>query len=176
MRPATVPPEGGLIPLSIPTIHLRRAGAADLELIAGHRDLMFSASGFGADAVAAAGGPYRDWLAAALSDGSYLGWLAAAEGAIVGSIGLWLLAWPCHPKHPASSVRGYITNMWVEPADRRRGIGRRLVEVATAEAQARGITFMALHATTEGRLLYAAMGWQPSNEMVLNLTATDLDA
>lgn len=148
---------------------LRRAGPADATLVVAHRDAMFAAACMPAEAIAAASGPYRAWLDAALADGTYLGWLAEAEGEIVGSIGLWLLAWPPHPRHPASARRGYITNMWVEPRHRRRGIGRQLLEAATAEVAARGITFMALHATAEGRALYAALGWQAGNEMTRRL-------
>lgn len=151
------------------TARLRRAVAADAPLVACHRDAMFAEAGLPAEAVAAAGGPYRAWLAAALADGSYLGWIADVDGAVAGSIGLWLLPWPCHPKHPTASLRGYVSNMWVEPAHRRKGIGRLLMAEATAEAMARSITWMALHATEQGRALYESLGWQASNEMVLKL-------
>ncbi|MCC7282934.1 MAG: GNAT family N-acetyltransferase [Acetobacteraceae bacterium] len=149
---------------------LRRAGPADATLLADHRDTMFAASGVDPAAIAEASGPYRAWLAAALADGTYLGWIAEADGAGVGSIGLWLLPWPHHPKHPATNVRGYVTNMWVVPAQRRKGIGRMLVQQAVAAARVRGITWMALHATDDGAALYRAMGWKAGNEMVLKLS------
>jgi GNAT superfamily N-acetyltransferase len=57
----------------------------------------------------------------------------------------------------------------VLPAHRRKGVGRQLVEAAVAGAKARGVTTMVLHATDQGRKLYEAMGWQPSNEMTLRL-------
>jgi GNAT superfamily N-acetyltransferase len=59
--------------------------------------------------------------------------------------------------------------MWVDAAHRRKGIGRKLVEAAVEEAKARGVTWMMLHATDEGRALYESMGWKPGNEMVLKL-------
>lgn len=151
------------------TVTLRIAGPADALLIAEHRDAMFADAGIEAAVIRRASGPYRDWLAGALATDQYFGWLAEHDDEVVGSIGLWLLPWPFHPKHPGTNLRGYVTNMWVEPAHRRIGIGRTLVEAAVAEAKGRGITFMALHATESGKALYESMGWQPGNEMVLKL-------
>lgn len=151
------------------SITLRQAGPADALLISEHRDAMFADSGIDAATIRQASGMYRDWLAGALATDAYLGWLAEEQDAVVGSIGLWLMPWPHHPKHPTTNVRGYVTNMWVDRAHRRRGVGRQLVEAAVAEATARGVTYMALHATDEGRALYESMGWQPGNEMVLKL-------
>lgn len=151
------------------TLALRPAGPADALLISDHRDAMFADSGIAAATIRQASGMYRDWLAGALATDAYLGWLAEDDDLVVGSIGLWLLPWPHHPKHPGTNVRGYITNMWVDPAHRRKGVGKLLVETAVAEAKTRGVTWMTLHATDEGRALYESMGWKPGNEMVLNL-------
>ena len=151
------------------TLTLRPAGPADALLIADHRDAMFAAAGIDAKAIRQASGMYRDWLAGALATDAYMGWLAEEDDLVVGSIGLWLLPWPHHPKHPGTNVRGYISNMWVDAAHRRKGIGRKLVEAAVEEAKARGVTWMMLHATDEGRGLYESMGWKPGNEMVLKL-------
>jgi GNAT superfamily N-acetyltransferase len=151
------------------SVTLREAGPADALMIAEHRDAMFRETGKPEDAVAKASARYRDWLAGALGVDEYIGWLAEQDNMVIGSIGLWLLPWPSTPNHPGLMQRGYITNMWVLPAHRRKGVGRQLVEAAVAGAKARGITYMALHPTNEGRKLYEAMGWQPSNEMTLRL-------
>jgi ribosomal protein S18 acetylase RimI-like enzyme len=150
-------------------ITLREAGPADALMIAEHRDAMFRESGKPEDTVAGASARYRDWLAGALGTDEYLGWLADENSNVLGSIGLWLLPWPSHPSHPGLMMRGYISNMWVLPAHRRKGIGRQLVQAAIDGAKARGITYMVLHATEEGRKLYESMGWKPSNEMTLRL-------
>jgi GNAT superfamily N-acetyltransferase len=151
------------------TATLRAAGPADALQIAEHRDLMFLDSGRDPAIVRRASGMYRDWLAGALATDQYLGWFAEDDSEMLGSIGLWLIPWPHHPNHPGSAIRGYVTNMWVDPAHRRKGVGRQLLEAATAEAKARGATYVSLHATDAGRKLYTAMGWQPSDEMVLDL-------
>jgi GNAT superfamily N-acetyltransferase len=148
---------------------LRPAGPADALLISDHRDLMFAEAGTPAADIRRASGAYRDWLAGALATDQYFGWLAEVDDQVVGSIGLWLIPWPFHPKHPGNAVRGYVSNMWVDPAHRRQGISRQLVDAAVAEARARGVTWMMLHATDAGRAAYEAMGWQPGNEMVLKL-------
>jgi GNAT superfamily N-acetyltransferase len=152
------------------TATLRPAGPADALLISDHRDAMFADAGTPAADIRKASGMYRDWLAGALATDAYLGWLAEVGDEVVGSIGLWLIPWPFHPKHPTNAVRGYISNMWVEPAHRRKGISRLMLDAAVAEARARGVTWMMLHATDAGRPAYEAMGWQPGNEMVLKLS------
>lgn len=151
------------------TITLRPAGPADALLIADHRDAMFAEDGIDAAVIRKASGMYRDWLAGALATDAYIGWLAEEDDAVIGSIGLWLIPWPHHPKHPGNNLRGYVTNMWVDAAHRRKGAGRQLVEAATTEAKARGVTWMVLHATDAGRPLYESMGWRAGNEMVLKL-------
>jgi GNAT superfamily N-acetyltransferase len=151
------------------TATLRIAGPADALLIADHRDAMFTDAGTPAADIRKASGMYRDWLAGALAADTYFGWLAEVDDQVVGSIGLWLLPWPWHPNHPTTGIRGYITNMWVEPSHRRQGISRMMMDAAVTEARARGVTWMMLHATDAGRAAYATMGWQQSNEMVLKL-------
>jgi GNAT superfamily N-acetyltransferase len=151
------------------TITLRPAGPADALLIADHRDAMFAEDKIHAATIRQASAMYRDWLAGALATDAYMGWLAEESDQVIGSIGLWLIPWPHHPKHPGTNLRGYVTNMWVDAAHRRKGAGRLLVEAATAEAKARGVTWMMLHATEAGRPLYESMGWRAGNEMVLKL-------
>ena len=60
--------------------------------------------------------------------------------------------------------------MFVEPAHRRRGIGKRLMAMARAEAEALGIDYVTLHATRQGRALYEGLGWASTAEMGLHLT------
>ena len=55
-------------------------------------------------------------------------------------------------------------NVYTAEGYRRQGIALRLVEALHAEAKARGVTEITLDATAEGRLLYAALGYQPSDE------------
>ena len=80
---------------------------------------------------------------------------------------MMVIDWPPHPSHPTQDARGYILNVYVEPAHRRRGLAVRLMENATQEAARRGLVHLVLHATEKGRLLYEKLGWQGTSEMSL---------
>jgi GNAT superfamily N-acetyltransferase len=58
--------------------------------------------------------------------------------------------------------------MFVEPAHRRAGVARALLEACVAWGRKQGYTRIALHASDAGRPLYAAMGFRPSSEMWLD--------
>ena len=60
-------------------------------------------------------------------------------------------------------------NMFVEPEHRRKGLARRLMALCDVEARRRGIAFMTLHATAQGRPLYEQLGWEPTRELGLKL-------
>lgn len=60
-----------------------------------------------------------------------------------------------------ASKEGYVVNMWVSPAARRRGIARALLESAIAAAPAEGWRRLYLHATDDGRPLYEEAGFVP---------------
>ena len=59
--------------------------------------------------------------------------------------------------------------MYVDPEHRRRGLAKRLMAMARAEAEALELDYVTLHATEDGRPLYQALGWIPSAEMGLHL-------
>lgn len=87
---------------------------------------------------------------------------------IAAGLGVWLLDWPPGPTSLAP-YRAYILNVYTEPAHRRQGLARRLVETALAWSQAQGIEVAMLHASDQGRPVYAALGFVPTNEMRLSL-------
>ncbi len=60
---------------------------------------------------------------------------------------------------------GLVMNVYTAPAWRRRGIARRLMEEIIAWAKTAGIVRLVLHASDEGRPLYTALGFVPTNEM-----------
>jgi ribosomal protein S18 acetylase RimI-like enzyme len=83
------------------------------------------------------------------------------------------IEWPPHPLHPDDERRGYILNVYVEPSFRRRGHARRLMQQACEEGQRRGINYVILHATDQGRPLYERLGWTPTAELALSLPDRD---
>jgi len=103
----------------------------------------------------------------AVPDGSYCAWLMENDdGVVVGGGGLLIAAWPGFPGE-RQSRRAWILNMYTEPAYRRQGIARRLVETMIEWCRAEGFRALALHASPEGRPLYESLGFRPTNEMRL---------
>lgn len=151
--------------------HLRPLTFLDIDLITRHRAAMFRDSGRQEEAVAAMAEPFRQWLEPRLADGRYFGWAVETSGAglPIAGLGMMEIDWPPHPNHPLEARRGYILNVYVEPAYRRRGIARLLLETARAEAVRRGLSYLILHATEQGRALYAGLGWSATAEMALSI-------
>ena len=113
---------------------------------------------------------FRAWLAPRLADGSYFGFILSCEGNPLGGVGLTLIDWPPHPLHPTHDRRGYVLNLYVEPEHRRKGVARRLMQLAEAELAKRGASLLILHATEKGRPLYSELGWiAGSAEMIKRL-------
>ena len=148
---------------------IRPVSQSDLELICGHRERMFAASGRDRAALKPMTRAFRDWLCPRLADKSYSGWIIERDGRAIAGVGMMVIDWPPPPSHPTQHRRGYVLNMFVEPAHRRRGLGRRLMEMARAEASASGIDYVTLHTTRQGRPLYEGLGWTATAEMGLHL-------
>lgn len=146
-------------------ILLRPIEPGDLDIICRHRHVMFVESGRPAEILAAMAVPFRTWLAPKLADGSYFGWMALAGQEIIGGLGMMILDFPPHPNHPEEDRRGYILNVYVEPAYRGKGLAKRLMAEADAEAERRGLRYLILHATQMGRPLYEGLGWDATPEM-----------
>jgi ribosomal protein S18 acetylase RimI-like enzyme len=144
---------------------VRPVGADDLELICRHREMMFQEAGFAGGPLRTMTAHFRAWLQPRLADGSYFGYLLIDAGRPVAGVGLMLIDWPPHPAHPTQDRRGYVLNVYVEPAHRRQGLAQRLMTMAEAEFARRGVGFAILHATEAGRPLYQQNGWNQTSEM-----------
>ncbi len=151
-------------------MQLRPLTPADLELVCRHREEMFRESGRPSEGIAAMSAPFREWLAPRLADGRYFGWVLQEDKMAVAGLGMMEIDWPPHPLHPDDDRRGYILNVYVEPAFRRQGLARRLMEQACGEGRRRGLAYLILHATTDGRPLYDQLGWTATAEMALSLS------
>jgi ribosomal protein S18 acetylase RimI-like enzyme len=64
---------------------------------------------------------------------------------------------------------GYIFHVWVEPAFRRRGLARALVEKCIAYLEEIDCTTIVLHSSLAGERLYRALCFEPGSEMRLKL-------
>lgn len=149
---------------------IRAATPADLAAILGHRRGMFEDMGFrnpaALDAMLATSGPH---IAQGLAEGFYRGWLAEdANGRVVAGGGVLIHPWVSHPAFPEAR-RAYILNVYTDPEHRRRGLARRVMQAILEWCRREGFASVALHASDDGRALYETLGFQPTNEMRLNL-------
>jgi ribosomal protein S18 acetylase RimI-like enzyme len=149
------------------TMHATRpATPADAQLLTAHRHAMFTEMGKASeDALATMSLHFAPWVRRMLSEGKYLGWIVESDDQPVASAGLFLLEWPPHPLDPANDHRGYLLNMYVDPAHRRQGLAKRLVQLCLDETRRRGLRVAALHASDSGRPLYESFNFTPTNEM-----------
>ena len=112
---------------------------------------------------------FQPWLEEKMRSGEYMAWLAATEGDFIAAgAGLWLMDWPAHMVG-SSACRGNILNVYTEPHFRRRGLARLLMEIALQCCKTKGIDFVILHASPQGRSLYESLGFQAGNEMRIKL-------
>lgn len=139
--------------------------AADTPAICRHRRIMFEEMGWDKAALDPAMEAFALWVAERIAQDAYFGFIVEAEGAAIAGIGLMLLDWPPHPFHPVSNLRGYILNVFVEPAWRRHGLATQLMQMADEEFRRRGIQYIVLHASKQGRPVYERLGWLVSPEM-----------
>lgn len=150
----------------------RLAAPADAELIQFHREAMFLDMGADVEKLRRAHAASLIWHRRSLDNGTYTGFLVEHGNPVVASAGV---LWQDLPPSALSEgpVRAYILNVYVSPEHRGRALARHLVDVALQECRRRGVTVVTLHASGAGRPTYARLGFQPSEEMRLILTADD---
>lgn len=145
---------------------LRRATAGDVAVIAHHRVAMFHDMGILPDPdhapLQAASARYLD---TAIPAADYRGWLIELDGRVVAGGGVVLRPLLPRPGYIDGATEAYVLNVYVEPAHRRRGLARALMEAIVAWCEARHILRISLHASDEGRPLYESLRFTASNEM-----------
>lgn len=144
----------------------RHAAPDEAEIIAQQRRAMFTEMGF-QDYLQTEGidKAFCDWVRPRIADEEYIGWFALAEDAsIVGGAGLWR-----RDGTPLAisleTTRGYVMNVYVDPAHRRQGLARGMMTLMLDWCHAHKIRAISLHASDAGRHLYQTLGFESSNEM-----------
>jgi len=98
-------------------------------------------------------------LLASLRDADTAVWLADDDGTAVGLCSVRIdVAPPIHEE----VERAEITDLWVAPESRRRGLGRELVETALAWARERDVARVEIRVATgnpEGQAFWRALGF-----------------
>lgn len=110
------------------------------------------------------------FLTEARQAGGFAGFVVRRDGIALGSA----CARPMPAAYPAfrdvDAVRvGYVWGLYVEPAERGQGLGRRLVEACLAHLAAQGCGRALLHAGPRSLPLYARLGFSETGEMALKL-------
>jgi GNAT superfamily N-acetyltransferase len=157
-------------------ILVRRATLADVETVAHHRTAMFLAMGSATpEIVGRLASETLTYLREAMPRGEYIGWLAglaSRPGDIMAGAGVQIrriLPFPQRRVDGGADVAGgrqaVVLNVYTEPAFRRRGLARHLMEDIIAWARQTRLDSLVLHAAPEGRPLYEQMGFAGTNEM-----------
>jgi GNAT superfamily N-acetyltransferase len=148
---------------------IRLAEPGDAELVARQRASMFRDMGAvspeESDLLRKASEP---WLFDLLTNGGYRGWLVEHERTVVAGGGLFVQTLGPVPGCYRVGRWGHIANMYTEPAHRRRGLARRLMETILDWCASQGIDHVTLAASDEGKPLYESLGFKPTSEMKLS--------
>lgn len=114
-------------------------------------------------------GRFSPWLRAALRARRITGLLAQdPTGRVVGCGLLWLQPRPPSPRYPFTEVP-YVLSMYTVPEWRGRGIATAIVRRFVHQARRLGYPRVELHATEAGRPVYARVGFEPTDQMRLEL-------
>jgi GNAT superfamily N-acetyltransferase len=148
---------------------IRPATAADIETVLTHRRAMFLDMGYAADQTGRMIERSRPFFTERLKSGDYRAWLIENERSeVVAGGGIVLLDYHTHPGE-SSMKRPVIVNVYTRPDYRRRGLARQLMDTMVDWCRQNGFPEVRLHASHDGRPLYEAMGFVPTNEMKLQL-------
>ena len=153
---------------------LREATPGDIGIVMHHRRNMFYDMGHRDEpALAAMIATSEPLFLKGLTTGSYRGWLfEEPSGRVVAGGGIILLDYHSSPTDPQAK-RPFIVNMFTEPEHRRKGLARRLMRTMIDWCRKEGFGGVLLHASDEGRPLYASLGFEPTNEMRLDVRPRD---
>ncbi len=137
---------------------VRHATIEDAAVLAHHRIAMFVDMGVPLDAETLDLN-FRAWLTETMAAGSYRAWLVEiADGTVVAGGGITIVPWPPGPRYPGNRL-AFVYNIYTEPAHRRHGLARRVMDVIHAWCREAGILSLALNASRDGQPLYESMGY-----------------
>ncbi|HKT47481.1 MAG TPA: GNAT family N-acetyltransferase [Candidatus Acidoferrales bacterium] len=153
----------------MPHITIRPATAADIPEIIRQRRRMYEDMHYtNNSALDTMSHLTTDYLHTAIPDGTFHAWLACDADHPVAGGAVLITRWPAHA-YDLECRRATILNVYTDPDYRRRGIARQLMQTMIAWCKQEGFGRVTLHASDDGRHLYQSLGFEPSNEMRLNL-------
>jgi GNAT superfamily N-acetyltransferase len=159
----------------MPDYRIRPATLDDVNTLVHHRIAMFNEMGLAIDA-GSVSEAFRDWVTRLVPAGTYRGWVVARpDGEIVAGGGLTVLPWPPGPWNVGGRM-AFVYNVYTEPAHRRRGLARMIMEAIHSWCRDAGIGLAGLNASGQAQGLYESMGYQlmPAPMMVASLEIASL--
>jgi GNAT superfamily N-acetyltransferase len=137
---------------------VRVATLDDAHVLARHRIAMFTDMGVPLDAPEL-DNAFRAWLETTMPAGLYRAWLAdTIDGQVAAGGGITIIPWPPGPRYPGDRL-AFVYNVYTEPAHRRRGLAKLIMETIHEWCREHGIGSTALNSSRDGRPLYEAMGY-----------------
>jgi GNAT superfamily N-acetyltransferase len=112
----------------------------------------------------------EDHLRTLIEAREYFGFFAEHKGAVIGGGGAWLRPMLPRPGALEGAREAYVLNVYVEPEHRRNGVARAIMQAILDWSREQRLARVVLHASQEGRSLYASLGFEESNEMRIRLT------
>jgi len=150
-------------------ITIREGTLADIPTIARHRRRMCEDMNYtDANALSIMVTATAEYLQKAIPEGSFRSWLACDDGKVVAGGAVVIVPWPAHA-YDLECRRAPILTGYTDPEYRRRGIAREIMQTMIAWCKQQGFARVTLHASEHGRHLYESLGFEPNNEMKLNL-------
>ena len=147
----------------------RYATPADAALITCHRHSMFADNALSSEAVlCACDTEFEPWVRTRLADGRYVGLFLEDHGTVIAGAGIFFADFPPHWME-SQPVRAYVLNVYTDPAQRGQGHAKKLMRRVIEDCRRRGVLTIVLHASPQGRPVYADLGFQPTDEMMLRL-------
>ena len=110
---------------------------------------------------------YVEFYAPKMRDGRASLFVAELDRAPIGVAAVYLLE--NHRSGIFARRSAYMSNVFVEPAHRRRGIAASLTRMAVEWAASKGCEVVRLRSSRQARSVYASLGFAPSEEMELRL-------
>ena len=151
---------------------IRSATLDDLDILVHHRLAMFTDMGTPMDTAAVAHA-FREWVTKMLPGGTFRAWLVETpSGEVVAGGGITVLPWPPGPQNLGDTL-AFVYNVYTEPAHRRRGLARTVMEAIHGWCREAGIAAVGLNSSTEGQPLYESLGYSVRTNpmMIASLTA-----
>ena len=148
---------------------VRPATLDDADALVHHRIAMFQDMGVPLDP-SALEATFRLWLSEMMPQGLYRAWVVASASEIVAGGGITIIQWPPGPRYLGGRL-AFVYNVYTEPAHRRHGLGRTVMDAIHAWCREERIGSLALNASRFGLSLYESMGYgvAPSPMMFLAL-------